>query len=128
MANQYFSSLPYGTGGKTGNSGNSVTSKSASAQTSRTSFNSQLNDEVINVFERSQDNIAVPDERTGADRRQSVNRRQSTREYSSVQSNTGISLPAVNRKVNETYTRAATAAPVNFVPSSQKGTLLDIWA
>jgi len=135
MTNQYSSSIQHGTGAKPDNSrrierDNHGYSQSQSA-TDRTSFSSQLNENIINVYERAQDKIVVPDERTGADRRRSMNRRQSFPEAATVQAEnkiSDISLYTTNPKVNETYTKTGNTAPVVFTPSYPKGTLLDTWA
>jgi len=101
------------------------------AATSRTSFQTQLNENIINAYERSKDDVVVPDERTGVDRRRSANRRQSSLESVPLQSGkniTGSYLYSADQKIDQPYTVAEKTSPVIFSPSPKKGTLVDIWA
>ena len=135
MTSQFSSSIQHDTAAKPDNfrrmeRDNHGYSQSQPA-TDRTSFSSQLNEDIITVYERTRDNIVVPDERAGVDRRRSMNRRQSFPESAAVQAEnkiSDISLYPTNPQVNKTYDKAGNTAPVVFTPSYPKGTLLDTWA
>jgi hypothetical protein len=96
-------------------------------------FQAQLSEKIVDVYdvyERSQDNIAVPDERTGVDRRQSANRKQYSPESALLQSNekvTYIPIYPADHKINQTYTQTGNTPPAIFSPSQEKGKLIDIW-
>jgi hypothetical protein len=103
----------------------------AQPATFRTFFPTELNENIVNVYERSPGNIAVPDERTGADRRRSVTRQQYYPESAPLQSDKKITatyLYSTYQKINQTYTRTEDMPPVIFSLSPETGKLIDIWA
>jgi len=102
-----------------------------SPATSRTSFQTSLNESIIDVYERSEVNAAVPDERTGTDRRTSPTRRRSSSESAPLASGkkaTDVASYTIEQKINQTYNKTEIATPAFFSPSQKKGSLLDIWA
>lgn len=122
------SSLPvqYSTGSKP----NSPGAAQAQPATSSTYFHTQLNENIINVYERSKDDIVVPNERTGIDRRRSANRRQAPPESAPLQSDekvAGTYLYLTDQKINQTYAMTENTQPVAFSPSPKKGSFVDIW-
>jgi hypothetical protein len=98
----------------------------SNSTTSGTSFQTSLNESIIDVYERSEVNAAVPDERTGVDRRTSSPRRQSS--SSAPLQSTDVGVYSTRQKTNQTFNKAEKTTPVFFSPSQKKGSLLDIWA
>jgi hypothetical protein len=102
-----------------------------SPATSRTSFQTSLNESIIDVYERSEVNVAVPDERTGVDRRTSSTRRHSSSESAALQSGknaTDVGIYSTEQKINHTYNKTEQTRPAFFSPSPKKGSLIDTWA
>jgi hypothetical protein len=98
---------------------------------SRTSSPTRSNESIIDVFERSKDNAAVPDERTVADRRQSSMRRHSSQASTSAQSDkiaSEIGMSSTDQETNQTHSKTGNISPAIFSPSRDKGKLVDIWA
>ncbi len=96
-----------------------------------TSFQTQLNESIIDVYERSEVNAAVPDERTGIDRRNYYTRRQSSEESASLSSGkkvTDVGAYSTDQKTYQADNRTEKTAPAIFSPSQNKGSILDIWA
>ena len=96
-----------------------------------TSFQTRLNESIIDVYERSEVNAVVPDERTGIDRRTYSTRRQSFAESTTLPSGKKVTDVEVNSTDQKTYqaaNRTIKTAPAIFSPSQNKGRLLDIWA
>ncbi|MGV8059187.1 MAG: hypothetical protein AB2L12_14375 [Smithellaceae bacterium] len=103
----------------------------AQTESSASSFQSRLDESIIDVYERSEVNAAVPDERTGVDRRTSSTRRQSSREPAPLKSGakvTDVNVYSTNQRTNDTYNKTEKTAPAIFSPSQEKGKLVDIWA
>lgn len=95
------------------------------------SFQTRLNESIIDVYERSEVNAAVPDERTGIDRRNYFTRRQSSEESTPLQSGkkvTNADVYSTDQKTYQTGNTTEKTAPAIFSPSPDKGRLLDIWA
>ena len=104
--------------------------QSRHAAADRMPFPASTAEKTIDVFERSSSNCAVPDERSGIDRRQSIARRQSFPAFLAVQAGEKVDqaeLSSVNLKAASAYSRAANIPPVIFSPPQQKGKLIDIW-
>ncbi len=123
------SSLPiqYGTGSKTDTSRGSENNSGGLG----TSFKTHLNESIIDVYERSEVNAAVPDERTGMDRRTYSTRRQSSDASTPLTSATKFAEAEAysqDQKTNQTDNRTEKIAPAIFSPSADKGRLLDVWA
>jgi hypothetical protein len=94
-----------------------------------TSFQISLNESIIDVYERSNVNVAVPDERKGVDRRVHSNRRHSSPESVPLQSGktvADVDTYSAKQKTNQAYNTEKTM-PAFFSPSLEKGSLLDIW-
>jgi hypothetical protein len=126
------SSLPiqYPTGSNPEISRGSEKNRGSSATTG-TSFQATFNESIIDVYERSEINAAVPDERTGVDRRTSSTRRQSSSASPPLQSTkktTDINTYSAEQGTNQTYINTEKTAPAFFSPSEKKGSLLDTWA
>jgi hypothetical protein len=126
------SSLPiqYGAGSKSEIS-RGLEKNSDSSTAPQTSFQTRLNENIIDVYERSEVKAAVPDERERADRRMYSTRRQSSSESAPLQSGnkvTDINKNSPNQKTNQTYTKTEKTAPAIFSPSPEKGKLIDVWA
>ena len=103
----------------------------ARTATFASSFSTQLNENIINVYERSTESAAVPDERTGVDRRQSPNRQQYLPKSAPLRSSENVMagyLYSTERKTNQTYTRTQNVPPTIFSPSPEKGKFVDVWA
>ena len=97
------------------NNPDSLGAAQAQTATSRTSFQTQLNENIINVYERSKDHIAVPDERSGFDRRRSANRQQSSPESAPLQSDKKVTaIYTIDQKINQTYARTENIRPAIF--------------
>jgi hypothetical protein len=94
-------------------------------------FSTRLDEKIIDVYERSAYSTAVPDERTGIERRQSLIHQPSFPEalplppYQEVAT---TRLHFANREANSTYTRAANTMPSIFSPPRETGTIIDTWA
>lgn len=103
--------------------------KPDTSATSHTSFQISLNESIIDVYERSNVNVAVPDERKGVDRRVHSNRRHSSPESVPLQSGktvADVDTYSAKQKTNQAYNTEKTM-PAFFSPSLEKGSLLDIW-
>ncbi|PKN76605.1 MAG: hypothetical protein CVU52_04030 [Deltaproteobacteria bacterium HGW-Deltaproteobacteria-10] len=95
------------------------------------SFQKQLNERIIDVYERSEINAAVPDERTTRDRRTYSTRRQSSAESTPLTSDaklTDVEASSKDKKSYQSVNRTEKNTPSFFSPSPDKGRLLDIWA
>jgi hypothetical protein len=95
-----------------------------------TSFTTELKDNIINVYERSEAKIAVPDERSGVDRRRSAGRQLSSLQSAPLPSAKNVTasyLYPTNQTIKNTYTWTENTPPAIFSPSAEKGTLIDIW-
>ncbi len=95
------------------------------------SFQKQLNERIIDVYERSEINAAVPDERTMRDRRSYSSRRQSSAESNPLNSNTPVTEVDADSKYQKSYqsvNKTEKKAPSFFSQSPDKGRLLDTWA
>jgi hypothetical protein len=93
-------------------------------------FQTHLSENIIDVYERSLDNITVPDERRGVDRRQSANRNQTSPESAPLQSDKNVTYTQIyssDHKINQIHTRIENTPLAIFSPSPQKGKLIDIW-
>lgn len=104
--------------------------KQNSSASSYTSFLSSLKESVIDVYERSDINIAVPDERTGSDRRISPTRRRSSPESAFLQTDNkvkDVGIYPTEQKISQIYSNAEKITPSSFSQSQDKGILLDIW-
>jgi hypothetical protein len=102
-----------------------------SPTTSRTPFQISLNESIIDIYERSEVNTAVPDERSGFDRRTSPGRRQSSAKSvpsPSDQRVTDVNAYSPKQTTTQTYDETAKKMPAFFSPSSEKGSILDTWA
>jgi hypothetical protein len=98
---------------------------------SQSSFQSRLNEIVIDVYERSEVNTSVPDERIGADRRRSATRRHSSSESGPSQSGNNVNNVdpySTDQKTYQTYTETEKIQPAIFSPFREKGKLVDTWA
>ena len=107
--------------------------KPDSSAASVTSFEKSLSESaVVDVYQRADLNVAVPDERRGGDRRAYSNRRRSASSSPSVLLQSNIAVANVSKlspyqKTNRiSNTRNITPAP--FPPSQEKGSLIDVWA
>lgn len=137
MKSEFPLPIQYGAGSTPGISngvekskGNTATAQ-AQPEASRNSFQTRLNEIVIDVYERSADNAAVPDEREGIDRRHSSTRRQSSQESPSLQSSkkvTDADTYSTGKKESQAYNKAGNTVPAVFSPSGEKGRLVDIFA
>lgn len=95
------------------------------------SFQTRLNESIIDVYERSEVNAVVPDERTGNDRRTYSTRRQSSAESNPLPSGkkvTDVDVYSTDQKTYQTNNRTEKISPAIFSPSPDKGKLLDTWA
>jgi hypothetical protein len=95
-----------------------------------TSFTTQLKDNIINVYERSEAKIAVPDERSGVDRRRPASRQLSSPQSAPLPSAKNVTasyLYSTDQKINQAYARTVNIRPAIFSPPPEKGTLVDIW-
>lgn len=127
MINQSSLSTPFSNGAMT----DSRTGNSSKITQAQSSFRAYLDEDVIDVYERKNDHIAVADERKGVERRQSVNRRKTVTESIPTQSGQQITetyLYSTNRKVDQTYTAIKNIQPAVSSLSSLKGTIVDTWA
>jgi hypothetical protein len=98
---------------------------------SRASSPTRSNESIIDVYERSKENAAVPDERTISDRRRASTRRQASQESTSIQSDkivSDIGMSSTDQKANQTSSKTGNISPAIFSPSREKGKLVDIWA
>ncbi|MEN6374319.1 MAG: hypothetical protein ABFD75_05970 [Smithella sp.] len=101
-----------------------------SSTASGTSFKTSLSESaVVDVYQRSDFNVAVPDERRGVDRRVRSDRRHSSSPSVLLQSNIAVTnvgklspYQKTNRVVNTHNTM-----PASFSPPQEKGSLIDVW-
>jgi len=94
------------------------------------SFEASLSESIIDVYERPADNISVPDERRGGDRRICSNRRRYFSPSSPVPSGAAISNAALY-SAEQPANRASQAKniiPASFSSAQNKGSLIDTWA
>lgn len=130
MENQSSLTIQYSNGSKPEIS-RSLDKKQNSSASSHTSFQTSLKESIIDVYERSDVNVAVPDERTGVDRRTSPSRRRSSPESVPLQSDNkvkDVGIYSTKQKINQIYSNTEKIAPAFFSQSPLKGSLLDIWA
>lgn len=90
------------------------------------SFKNSLNESIVDVYERSDINTAVPNERSGADRRISVPRRKSSSQSVPFTSGT-IDMQNDINITKQSYVTAGKDTS-DFSSSQKKGSFLDIWA
>jgi hypothetical protein len=107
--------------------------RAADAQSAefQTYFQAHLNGDVIDVYERAKGNIAVPDQRSGIDRRRSAHLQQPSPTSVSLQTAENVAasyLYSTERKMNQSYTRTENVPPAIFSSSPERGKLIDIWA
>lgn len=101
--------------------------------TSSTSFKTSLSESaVVDIYQRSDFNVAVPDERRGGDRRVRSDRRHSSLPSPSVLLQSDITITNVGKlspyqKTNRVLNTQNTM-PASFSPSREKGSLIDVWA
>jgi len=97
---------------------------------SAASFEASLSESIIDVYERPADNISVPDERRGIDRRICSNRRRSLSPSSPVPSGATI-INAASYSAEQPANRASQVKniiPASFSSAQNKGSLIDTWA
>lgn len=96
----------------------------------RTSFPSRLNESIIDVYERVTENAAVPDQRTGIDRRKSSVRQQASPELILQKLNNkvaDIDFYSIRQKASNVFHSVKNTVPVIFSPAQKKGKFIDIW-
>lgn len=129
METQSSLSIQYNNGSKSGIS-RGFEQKQNSFTSTNTSFQTSLKESVIDVYERSDINVAVPDERTGFDRRVSPSRRRSSPESAFLQTDNkvkDVGIYPTEQKISQTYSNTGKITPTFFSQSQDKGILLDIW-
>lgn len=101
-----------------------------SSAASGASFKISLSESIIDVYERSDNKIAVPDERKGIDRRVCSNRRRSSSPSISLTSGAAVITNAPYPSQQQSYrlSAAKNTIPASFSPSQKKGGMIDIWA
>lgn len=88
-------------------------------------------DRVIDIFERSSQAVAVPDERSGYDRRKSPAGRNMPNELFSADTANEVSsggLYFINQEAATDRGAEVRKLPVVFSPFTQKGKIIDTWA
>ena len=94
------------------------------------SFEASLSESIIDVYERPADNISVPDERRGVDRRICSNRRCSFSPSSPVPLGATIINAAsysAEQPANRVF-QAKNIKPASFSSAQNEGSLIDTWA
>lgn len=92
------------------------------------SIQTGLNEGIVDLYERSEINISVPDERSGVDRRTSALRKKSSMESISFQSGK-ITTEANINSTKQSYVNAEKKTSVSLSSfQEKKGNLLDTWA
>ncbi|MEN6330935.1 MAG: hypothetical protein ABFD57_02985 [Smithella sp.] len=101
-----------------------------SSEASGASFKTSLSESIIDVYERSDNKIAVPDERKGVDRRVCSNRRHSSSPSFPLPSGTTVIniAPYSSEQQTNRISPAKNTMPASFSPSQEKGSMIDIWA
>lgn len=98
---------------------------------SRTSFQARLTESIIDVYERSQENVVVPDERTGIDRRRSATRRRSFQESAPLQTDkivTDVDPYLTDKKIIQNHRKTEKNPLTVFSSSPEVGRFINTWA
>ena len=94
------------------------------------SLQRRFDENIIDVYERSVENAAVPDQRTGVDRRRSFIQQpsfQAVHLQQVIEKTTDIDLYSAAQQANHAYNKMGNFPPAMFSPSREKGELIDIW-